>query len=50
MLVLMEGFMKSCGLLSVQGDIDGTHFSILKPRRVFLQDYYYHKIGYNIMA
>ncbi len=48
MLVLMEEFMKLCALPSV---IIGTHFSILKPQRAFVEDYYYHKThGYNLMA
>jgi hypothetical protein len=51
MLVVMEEFMKLCGLLGVQGVIDSTHLSILKPQDVFIEDYYYHKIGgYNIVA
>jgi hypothetical protein len=51
MLVLMEEFMKLCGLPCVQGAINGTHLSILKPQRAFVEDYYYHKTGgYNIMA
>jgi hypothetical protein len=51
MLVFMKEFMKLCGLLNVQGTIDYTHLSILKPQHVFAEDYYYHKIsGYNIMA
>jgi hypothetical protein len=51
MLVLMEEFMKLCGLSSVQGAINDTHLFILKPQRAFVEDYYYHKIGgYNIMA
>jgi hypothetical protein len=51
MLVFMEEFMKLCQLPNVQGAIDGTHLSIPKPQRAFVENYYYHKIGgYNIMA
>jgi hypothetical protein len=51
MLVVMEEFMKLCGLLGVQGVIDDTHLSILKPQGVFIEDSYYHKTsGYNIIV
>jgi hypothetical protein len=50
-LVVMEEFKKWCGLFVVQGAINGIHLFILKPLGVFVEDYYYHKIGgYNIMA
>lgn len=48
MLVVMEEFMKLCGLLGLQAIIDDTHLSILKPQGVFIEDYYYHKTsGYS---
>jgi hypothetical protein len=35
----------------MQGAIDGTHVSIAKPLRPFVEDYFYHKTcGYNIVA
>jgi hypothetical protein len=35
----------------VQGAIDGTHISILKPQGGFVEDYYYHNTSnYNIVA
>jgi hypothetical protein len=35
----------------VQGAIDGTHISILKPQGDFVEDYYYHNTSdYNIVA
>jgi hypothetical protein len=40
----MEEFKKWCGLLSIQGVIDGTHISISKPI-YFPKDYFYYKIG-----
>lgn len=37
--------------LSVQGAIDGTHISILKPQGGFVEDYYYQNTNdYNIVA
>jgi hypothetical protein len=34
----------------VQGAIDGTHISIVKPS-TYPEDYYYHKVGgYNVIA
>lgn len=39
-----------CGLFNVQGAIDYTHISIVKPLS-FPKDYYYHKLGgYIIVA
>jgi hypothetical protein len=32
MVVVMEVFKKWCGLLVVEGAIDGTHISITKPQ------------------
>jgi hypothetical protein len=50
-LVVIGEFKKWCGIFVVQGAIDGTHLFILKPPSVFVENYYYHKIGgYNIMA
>jgi hypothetical protein len=35
----------------MQGAIDGTHVSIVKPLTLFVEDYYYHKTsGLNIVA
>ncbi len=39
----VEKFKLWCGLLNVQGAIDGTHISILKPEGEYAKDYYYHK-------
>jgi hypothetical protein len=39
-----------CGIPSVQGAMNGTHISIVKPQGAFVEDCYYHKIGVNIMA
>ncbi len=39
----MEKFRLWCGLINVQGAIDGTHISILKPKGEYAKDYYYHK-------
>jgi hypothetical protein len=51
MLVVMEEFMKLCGLLGVQGVIDSTHLSILNLK-VFLLKSIIIIIngGYNIVA
>jgi hypothetical protein len=32
-----------CGLIIVQGAIDGTHIYVLKPKGEYAKDYYYHK-------
>jgi hypothetical protein len=32
-----------CGLINVQGAIDNTPTSILKPKGEYAKDYYYHK-------
>ncbi len=34
-----------CGIPSVQGAMNGTHISIVKPQGAFVEEYYYHKIG-----
>jgi hypothetical protein len=40
-----------CGLPSVHGAIDGTCIQISKPKTIYLEDYYYHKIGgYSIVV
>jgi hypothetical protein len=40
-----------CGLPFILGAIGGTHVSISKPLRPFVEDYYYHKIGgHNIVV
>jgi hypothetical protein len=36
---------KWCGLPNIQGAINGTHISILKPIILFPKDYYHHKLG-----
>jgi hypothetical protein len=47
----MDIFQQMCGFPSVQGAIDGTHIQISKPKTIFLEDYYYHKIkGDSIVA
>ncbi len=43
MILVMDEFKQLCGLPSVQGTIDGTHNSILKPQGGFASYYYYHK-------
>jgi hypothetical protein len=46
----MSDFNGWCGLLNVQGAINGTHISIIKPFS-YLRDYYHHKASrYNVMA
>jgi len=50
MAIVMDDFKVWCGLLNVQGAIDGMHISILK-HVLFLEDYYYHKLdGYSLVA
>jgi hypothetical protein len=39
----VEKFKLWCGLLNVQGAIDGTHISTLKSEGEYAKDYYYHK-------
>ncbi len=39
-----------CGIPSMQGAMNGTHISLVKPQGAFVEDYYYHKIGVSIMA
>lgn len=47
MKLVVDEFQAWCGLPNVQGAIDGTHISIVKPST----DYYYHKFGgYNVVA
>jgi len=43
MILVMDEFKQWCNLPSVQGTIDGTHISILKPQGGFASYYYYHK-------
>jgi len=51
MILVMEEFIKWCGLPSVMGAIDGTHISIARPQGAHATYYYYHKIGgYSIVA
>ncbi len=51
MIVVMEEFIKWCGLLSVMSAIDGTHISIARPQEVHATYCYYHKTsGYSIVA
>jgi hypothetical protein len=38
-----EKFRPWCGPLNMQGAIDGTRISILKPEGEYAKDYYYHK-------
>jgi hypothetical protein len=41
---IMQGLKKKLGYFSsIQGDIDGMHFSISKHVRPFNEDYFYHK-------
>jgi phage antirepressor YoqD-like protein len=48
--VILE-FKEQCELSSVQGAIDNTHISILKPKVDFVEDYYVHKTkGYSIVV
>ncbi len=50
MIIVMSDFNGWCGLLNVQGAINGTHISIIKPFS-YLRDYYHHKASrYNVMA
>jgi hypothetical protein len=50
MAIVMDDFKVWCGLLNVQGAIDGMHISIVK-HVLFLENYYYHKSnGYNLVA
>ncbi len=47
----MEGFGHLCGLSNVHNAIDGIHIQNFKPKTIFLEDYYYHKIkGYSILV
>jgi hypothetical protein len=40
-----------CGLLNVQGVINGIYIDILKLEGAFVKDYYYHKTkGYSIIT
>jgi hypothetical protein len=51
MEMVMQGFKILCGLPSIQGAINNTHFSISKPNGAFCEDYFYHKIkGYNVVC
>jgi hypothetical protein len=51
MQTIVVDFKMWCGLPSMQGAIDGTHVSIAKPLRPFVEDYFYHKTcGYTIVA
>ncbi len=46
-----KGFQDFYGLSHCHGTIDDTHFTISKPNKAFLKDYYYHKwSGYNIVS
>ncbi len=48
---VMNGFKSWCGLLCVQGTINGMHISISKLFGSFCENYFYHKtIGYNILV
>jgi hypothetical protein len=38
-----KGFQDFYGLSHCHGTIDDTHFTISKPNKAFLKDYYYHK-------
>jgi len=50
MEMVMQGFKILCGLPSIQGAINDTHFSISKPNGTFCEDYFYYKIkGYNVV-
>jgi hypothetical protein len=50
MSLMMEGFKNWCGIPTMQGAIDGTHISIVKPTS-YAENYYYHKnYGYSIVA
>jgi hypothetical protein len=50
MIIVMNEFNGWCGILSVQGAIDGTHISIVKPFS-YPKDYYHHKTSrYNVKA
>jgi hypothetical protein len=51
MALVMEEFIKWCGLFNVTSAIDGTHISIARPQGAHATYYYYHKIGgYTIIA
>jgi len=51
MCLVMYDFKLWCGLLNVQGAIDGTHLFISKPSMHFSKDYYYLKYGgYSIVT
>lgn len=47
---VMEDFKQWCGLLNMQGVTDGTHVLISKPSIPYPQDYYYHNLGYSMVA
>jgi hypothetical protein len=50
MSILTEEFKNWCGFPNLQGAIDGTHISIVKPPSN-IEDYYYHKTSeYNVVA
>jgi hypothetical protein len=38
-----KGFQDFYGLSCCHGAIEDTHFTIAKPSKAFLKDYYYHK-------
>jgi hypothetical protein len=48
---VLNDFKLWCGLLNIQGAIDGTHLFISKPFMPLLKYYYYFKFGgYSIVA
>jgi hypothetical protein len=50
MAIVMDDLKVWCGFPNVQGAIDGTHISMVKPI-LFPKDYYCHKLGgYSLVA
>lgn len=45
MLTIMRDFKDLCLMPGIQGAIDYTHIYIRKPRSLYLEDYFYYKIG-----
>jgi hypothetical protein len=49
--ITINRFKLWCGMLTIQGVVNGTHLFISKPSMPFLDDYYYFKSrGYSILA
>lgn len=47
----MSRYKSLCGLPSIRGTLDGTHFPIVKHVGIFNEDYYYHNNeGYTIVC